>query len=400
MRVSLTSNAFGAGALVAGLCAFALGAGGAVAEPGVSKDKIRIGTYGPFTGPVSLYGHPVANGALAYYNEINAQGGIHGRKIEFVYEDGMCDPAKTRAAAKKLVFSDDVLMVHGGSCSGPAFAARSEFINGQVPMMIMTAVLDKISAPTEKYIFTTTQPAGQDGLTMVKFALSIPNLKSVAIVKNSDDWAEAHLQPIYEQLKKAGVKIAADVVLERNASDATTQVLQVANGKPDAVLLVAYPNESATFLRDAQKYGFESPVIGASSNMDMLAVAERAGGMAAVKNFYVSAYLRGPVDGPEMKQYADLFRKYFPDAKLQTLNFYGMSGAYAVVEALKKAGPEPTREKIVTALESLKNVPAGPAYCEVTFTKEQHQGCLKGHVWGIRDGKVVVIGESWRAKAN
>ena len=103
------------------------------AEPGITKDTIRIGMFGPLTGPVSMYGYPINNGAIAVYKHINDLGVIHGRKIEIAQEDGACDPVKTRAAVKKLIDNGDVFMVHGGSCSAAAYAARPEFIRAKVP---------------------------------------------------------------------------------------------------------------------------------------------------------------------------------------------------------------------------------------------------------------------------
>lgn len=365
------------------------------AEQGVTDTTIKIGTFGPLTGPVSLYGYPIINGAVAVYNAVNEKGGIHGRKIEMVYEDDGCDAAKARAAVKKLVFSSEVFAINGGTCSGAVAAARNEIISSEAPFMNMAAVLDSISSPVERNIFTTTQTASLDGQTMVSFVKSIPNIKTVAIVKNSDDWADAHLGTIYAGLKEAGISIVADVVLERNASDATTQVLQSQKGNPDAVILVTYPNESAVFMRDAKKYSLKGPFIGASAQMDMLAVAERAGGTEAVENYYVSSYLDEPVDSPKMKEYADLYVKYFPKDKLQTLSFYGMSGAYAVVNALEKAGPDLTRDSFIAALESINDGAAGPAFCKLSFSASNHQGCKLGHIWTLRDGNVVAIGQTW-----
>lgn len=369
----------------------------ASAESGVTADSIKIGAFGPLTGPVSLYGYPIINGAVAVFEDVNAQGGIHGRKIQMVYEDDGCDAAKARSAVKRLVFSHDVFAIHGGSCSGAIAAARDVIIESKAPYMVLTAVLDSITVPVAQNIFTTTQPASFDGATMARFALSIPGARKFAVVRNSDDWADAHLAPIYSALKAAGVELVSDVVLERNASDATTQVLASQKSGADVVVLVTYPNEAAVFLRDAKKYGFSVPFVGASSQTDMLAVAERAGGQDYVKTYYVSTYIADPIDADASKTYADLYRKYFPKDKLQTLSFYGMSGAYAIVEALKAAGPDLTREKFIKALEGLKDAPAGPAYCKITFSDKDHQGCKLGHVWAIRDGVVTPIGETWPA---
>ncbi|MBL4800238.1 MAG: ABC transporter substrate-binding protein [Oleispira sp.] len=367
----------------------------AFAETGVTDNTITIGFFGALTGPVSLYGYPVINGAVAVYEAVNKSGGIHGRKLQFVYEDSACDAAKARAAVKRLVFTRDVFAIHGGSCSGAVAAARDVIIDSKAPFMVLTTVLDSISTPVAKNIFTTTQPASYDGATMAKFIASNPNIKKVAIVANSDDWADAHLQAIRSTLKEASIEIVSDEILERNASDATTQVLKSQQADADAVLLVTYPNEAAVFLRDANKYGLKGPFVGASSQMDMLAVAERAGGVDYVSNYFVSSYLAYPAGADKSKEYADLYAEHFPDDKLQTLSYYGMSGAYAVVDALKAAGPNLTREKFIDALNLLSKSRAGPAHCEITFSENDHQGCKLGHVWAIRGGVVTSIGETW-----
>jgi branched-chain amino acid transport system substrate-binding protein len=393
MKARLLGRAMLACAVVSGSLALARTAW---AENGVTKDTIKIGTFGPLTGAVTIYGYPIINGAVAVYKKVNDEGGIHGRKLEIVYEDDGCDAAKTRAAVKKLIFSDDVFMIHGGNCSGPVFAAKDEFNENKVPFMAMASVLDKISDPLTPYVFTTTQPASRDGAAMLRFAKSIPGVKRVALVKHTDDWADAHVQSIIKGLKDAGLELVSDVALERNVTDATTQVLKIKDQSPDAIFFVTYPNESAVFLRDAKKYGLKGPFIGASSNMDMLAVAERAGGVDTISNVYVTSYLAGPPDSPDLAKEAAIYRQYFPNDKLQTLTFYGTSGAYAVVEALRRAGPDLTREKFVAALEGLKDVYAGPAFCKIAFSKTNHQGCLDGTAWAVRDGKVVAIGPTWK----
>lgn len=161
-------------------------------------------------------------------------------------------------------------------------------------------------------------------------------------------------------------------------------------------MLFLYPGESAVFLRDARKYGLSLPMVGGTVIMDMQDLADRAGGVEAVETLYTASFLRAPVDDPSVKQYADLYRKHFPNDKLQTLSFYGMSGAITIINALEKVGPDLTREKFVDALEATKKGDAGPAQCEVTFTKDSHQGCTEGTMWALKGGKIVNVGPSYR----
>jgi len=366
------------------------------AAPGVTDTTIKLGMFGPLTGAVSIYGYPINNGAIAIYKEVNEQGGINGRKIEIEHEDGACDPAKTRAAVKKLIHSEEVFAVHGGSCSAAVVAARDEFIENKVPLMVMAATLDSISSPPNRYIFTTTLPGSGDGRVMINFTKSIPSVKKVAIIKHANEWADAKAKEIYAQYKALGLDLAADVTLEAKANDATSQVLKIKEANPDATFFVLYPGESAVFLRDAQKYGLSGPFVGTTSVMDLVDLEKRAGSAAALKDVYVGAFLVGPIDSSEMKKYADIYKKHFPNDKVQSLSFYGMSGALTVVDALRRAGRDLTREKFVDALEATKDGDAGPGYCKVNFSKDRRQGCLDGTMWTLRDGKIVNVGPTYK----
>ena len=384
---------------IAGATLFALAAIAATAmaaEVGVTDTTIKIGMYGPLTGSTSVYGYPINNGAIALYREINAQGGIHGRKIEIVHEDDACDPAKARAAVKKLIFNDKVFMIHGGNCSAAVVATREEIIETKVPFMVMAATLDAISAPAAKYVFTTTLPSSGDGTVMLNFAKSIPGAKRIAVVRHANEWADAKWKKVQEGYKAAGLDLAVDVQLDPKATDATSAVLKIKGAKPDATLFLLYPGESAVFLRDAEKYQLKGPFIGTTSVQDIQDLAERAGSKTAVNDVYVVSFLRGPVGSKELTQYTDTYRKHFPSDKVQSVSFYGMSGAITVIEALKRAGRDLTREKFVAALEATKNGDAGPSYCQVNFAPDRRQGCLDGTIWTMRNGQIVNVGPTYK----
>jgi len=382
---------------MAGACLVAFAAAGPAmaAEVGVTDTTIKIGMFGPLTGPVSIYGYPINNGAVALYRQVNEQGGINGRKIEIIHEDGACDPAKTRAAVKKLIHSDKVFMVHGGNCSAAVVAARDEFIESQVPYMVMAATLDSISAPLNKYIFTTTLPGSGDSAVMLNFAKTIPGAKKMAVVRHANEWADAKFKKVEEGYKAAGLDMVVDVQLEAKATDATSAVLKIKAANPDVVFFLLYPGESAVFLRDAEKYGLKGPFVGTTSVMDLKDLAERAGSPTAVKDVYVTAFLKGPIGTPDLAKYTDVYRKQFPNDKVQSLSFYGMSGALTVIDALRRAGKDLTRDKFLAALESTKNGDAGPAYCQVNLAADRHQGCLDGTIWTLKDGQIVNVGTSF-----
>ena len=104
-----------------------IGAAAGAQEPGITDKAIKIGIFGPLSGPNMAYGFDVVNAAKMYYDKINKEGGIHGRKIEYVVEDDRCNANDLVAAVKKLVEQENVFMLNGGSCSAAVVAARRMF---------------------------------------------------------------------------------------------------------------------------------------------------------------------------------------------------------------------------------------------------------------------------------
>ena len=139
--------------------------------PGVTADTIRIGSFGPLTGPNYLFGKLVMNGAEIVYNEANKQGGINGRKIVLVREDDRCDPATAIAAVKKLIHQDQVFMINGGGCSNAAIAARPEIEQAKMPWVVFAAVADEVTTPTSPFIFSTALSASLESYAQLEFAL-------------------------------------------------------------------------------------------------------------------------------------------------------------------------------------------------------------------------------------
>jgi branched-chain amino acid transport system substrate-binding protein len=366
------------------------------AESGVTKDTIRIGMFGPITGSYAAH-RVVYDGAKAVYQEANDHGGIFGRKIEVVFEDDGCDISKGRAAVKRLISEDNVFLLHGGVCSPSTFAVRQEAEDNEVPLMVLASTMDKITQPVSHYVFTTTLTGSKSGETIGNFVRSVPNVHKVAIVRHPDDWAQVQVDGLLPVLKAAGITVVSTVEEERNAVDATTQVLNIKQAAPDLTIVMLYPAEMAVFLRDAHKYALKGPFVTPVVGMDMHEIEHRAGNLEAVANVYTASFLTGAPGDPSVQPYVDLFKAHYPNESVQALDFYGMSGAYAIVEALRRAGPDLTRAKFIAALESLKDFKAGPSACLITLSPTDHQGCSSGTMWTLVGDKIVNIGSSWKA---
>ncbi len=368
----------------------------AKAETGVTKDTIRIGMFGPITGSYAAH-RVVYDGAEAVYKDVNAHGGIYGRKIEAVFEDDGCDISKGRGAVKRLISQENVFLLHGGVCSPSTFAVRSEVIDEQVPLMVLASTMDKITAPVSPYVFTTTLTGSHSGETMAAFIKTVPNVHKVALVSHPDDWSVVQVQGLEPVLKAAGIAMVAKVSEERGAADATTQVLSIKEAKPDLTVVMLYPAEMAVFLRDARKYGLAGPFVTPVVGMDMHEIQQRAGSREAVADVYTASFLSGAPGDPAVQPYVDLLKTYYPNDSVQALDFYGMSGAYTIVEALRRAGPNLTRETFIKALDTIKDFRAGPSACTITLTAQNHQGCSSGTIWTLVGDTITNIGPSWKS---
>lgn len=366
------------------------------AEDGVTDATIKIGMYGPLTGAASLWGYPTQNGAIMIYRDANDKGGIHGRKIEVVQEDGACDAAKTVAAVKKLIHRDKVFLINAGICSGASMAAKPEMVASKVPHMLFAASMDAITAPANRYIFTVAPTGSYDGKSMADFAKSIPGAKKVAIVGHADEWAQSKIKPFLTVMNAAGIEVVANEVIDRNIADATPQILALKRKSPDVVAMFTYPPESAAIVRDANKYGLKASFIGNNGLIDLPALAERAGGFGAAQTTYAMSAIVGFMGTPELAPYENLYRKYYPNDRLKADNFYGTASAVVIVEALKRVGRDLTREKFIDVLHQMKDFDPGVAPCKVTFTPDNHQGCQVQTAWKLVGEKVVTVGSTWK----
>jgi len=262
--------------------------------PGVTGDTIKIGTFGPLTGPNYLFGKLVMNGAEIVYNEANKAGGIHGRKLVLVREDDRCDPATAIAAAKKLIHQEQVFMINGGGCSNAAIAARPEIEQGKLPWVVFAAVADEVTMPTSPYIFSTALAASLESYAQLDFALSHGG-KKVAIVSQRDAWGRSRYNPLQEAFKKKGMTPVADEEMTADANDGTPQVLRLRQAGADAVIMLLYPKPAAVFVRDAQKVGFKPkcmPRTVISMRSPSLAVTRMSNSLRACTNLNSSSGMK------------------------------------------------------------------------------------------------------------
>ncbi len=329
-------------------------------DPGVTPTTIKIGVFGPLSGPNMAYGFDVIKSAQMWYDKINKEGGVNGRTIELTIEDDRCTPDGVIAAVKKLVEQDQVFMLNGGSCSAAVLPAKEYVVRNKIPWLTLNASADGALYPPTGYIFGSTSISMHAaGGSVVDFSSTLLKAKKIGCINHDDAFGSWNHEAAAFVADDEKVDLIAQSI-EPTVADVTAPLLTILAAKPDVLVIMTYARPAALIVKRAYELGFDKPIIltqTGSANLDQL--VQNVGTKDAFKNFYVQDVMMDVVGGPKIKWVYDMYKQYYPDLAAQpdhpgAYMPYGVISAMAVVNALKAAGPELTREKVRLAMSTLK----------------------------------------------
>jgi branched-chain amino acid transport system substrate-binding protein len=373
----------------------ALGLTGAVSAQseqtqGITDTEIRIGAFGPFGGPVYLYGKLAMNGVDAVFDKVNEAGGVHGRRLVLVREDDDCKPEGAISAVKKLVYDLKVFAIIGGACSNATLAAVPELEQSGIPMVVNSAVADGISDPVKPNIFSTQITSAIESRSQIDYALA-RGAQRIAVVRMTDAWAATRYEPLVEYAKEKGVEFVANLELGVDANDATPQALRLRAANADAVIMILYPKPAAVLIRDSLKLGMDPHWVGQTAINDFKAFDSQVGIPGALRRFAtITATAYQPTD-PEMAEWAERLKRLFPNDELSTFNMNGIGSATVLVEALERAGRDLTRDKFLEAMGSIKDFEVEAYAGNITCNPPVSHQCNQSPGWLVLDDNGNVV---------
>jgi branched-chain amino acid transport system substrate-binding protein len=349
------------------------------ADPGVTDTEIHLGQFASYSGPASFWGIGQRDSAAIYFDEVNASGGVNGRKLRFTTDDDECKPAKVVSVVRRLVGAG-VFAIFGGNCSNVVPVGLPAAIQGQVPVVVPSASTDRVTNPFNHYVFRTgvlsdaLQPRG-----LVDIALNVLKAKRVAILNQSDEMGKGGSNFLLENLAKMGVKPVAHEQYNVGDTDFAAQIARLKEASPDVTFLYGLVKEPVIILRQAHELGFKTQWIGSTGTSApslMVAAGEGAVGLISTS---VTAVLPEGEGGPM----PELRRKYEArygkkPGKPGPEDVLGYHAAIVFVEGLKRAGRDLTREKFVAALESMKGFNTGFLPPQ-SFSPTDHEGTKQMH---------------------
>jgi branched-chain amino acid transport system substrate-binding protein len=353
------------------------------AETGVTNDKVIIGQAAVFTGPAAQLGIQMRNGIKAYVDHVNAAGGVHGRKVEFVTEDDFYEASKAPAASKKLIEEHRVFGLLGYVGTPTGVTHLPVITQAKVPLVGMFTGAEVLRVPFNRYVFHVRASYYDETEKIVEQVLSTGG-KSIAVFYQNDAYGQAGLKGVEIAMTKRGLKIAALGTVERNTIAVEAAVKSINAAQPDAVVMVSAYTSCAEFIRQMKKAGsatqfYNVSFVGSKALADALGKEGVGVAISQVVPFPWGTAI------PVVKEYQQLSKK----AGFTDYNFSALEGflvAKVFTEGLRRTGRDLTREKFIASLEKMEDVDLGGFF--VSYSPKSHTGSAFVDLTIIgRDGK-------------
>ncbi|HEY7397545.1 MAG TPA: ABC transporter substrate-binding protein [Gaiellaceae bacterium] len=331
------------------------------ATPGVTKTTITIGGTFPLTGPAALYS-VIPKAENAYFQYVNAHGGVNGRKIVFKYYDDQYNPANTVPLTKKLVQQDHVFAVYGALGTAPTLATRDYLNKAGVPQVLVATGDSYWGAQYKKYPWTIGYQPDYPGESRVYgqfIASKVPQAK-IGVLMQDDAYGENYYNGLVQGLGDAKSKIVDVEKYDATQTDVSQQVVKLKAAGANVFALFALPTQTIDALVVATKVGWKPTTFinNVSASPTFMGLAIKSG--ANVDNDISATYVYDVWNNPNTataKLYKSILSKYDKGADpLDANNIYGVSSAWTMVQALKGAGKNPTRASLMSALTHLNAV--------------------------------------------
>jgi branched-chain amino acid transport system substrate-binding protein len=348
-----------------------LGGLAAQAEVGVGPRSILIGQSAAFSGPSAELGREYRAGAHEVFDQVNAQGGIHGRQIVMVYRDDRYEPALARRNTERFIQRDKVFALFGYVGTPTVQAALPLIEQAKVPLIAPLTGAQLLRQPLNPLIFNIRASYHQEIEAMVRYLLRYGK-RSIAVVYQNDAYGRDGLQGARKALASRGLRPVLETTVERNSADTREAARRVALARPDAVLIVSSYGTTASFIPNLRQQGSEAQVmtvsfVGSNALARSLPPEHRHGvGISQVVPFPWNPRV------PVVRDYQNTIRRNRSDSRYGFSSLEGYIAATLLVRALQAAGPDLTRAGLIRSLEAMGPVDLG-GY-RASFSPQRRQG--------------------------
>ena len=333
-------------------------------DTGASDTEIKIGNIMPYSGPASAYG-VIGKTEEAYFKKINAEGGINGRKINFISYDDAYSPPKTVEQVRKLVESDEVLLVFNPLGTPPNSAIQKYLNQKKVPQLLVATGATKWNDPKNFPWTMGWQPNYQSETQIyAKYILkNYPNAK-IAVLYQNDDYGKDYLKGFKDGLGAKTSMIVVEDSYEVSEPTIDSHIVKLKASGADVFMNITTPKFAAQAIKKNAEVGWK-PVHFLNNVSASVGAVMKPAGFENGQDIISSAYLKDPTDAQwkddaGMKAWNEFLDKYYPEANRADASvMYGYTVAQGLVHVLKNCGDDLTRANVMKQAASIKDLALG-----------------------------------------
>jgi ABC-type branched-subunit amino acid transport system substrate-binding protein len=339
-------------------------------DPGVTDRRILLGQSAAFSGPAAQLGIQMHAGAKAYFDYVNRRGGVHGRQIEIVTADDKYEADLAEKNTRKLIEQDHVFALFGYVGTPTSNASLPLVLKEHVPFFAPFTGAMSLREPVKREVFNIRASYFDETEHLVDQLLRL-TIRNIAVFYQNDAYGKTGLEGVERALKKRGLSIVETATVERNSVDVAQAVAKLNAKKPDAIIQISAYASCAAFIKEMHKAGYTGQFYNVSF-VGSQALADVLGSEGP--GVVISQVVPFPWDqsNPVVAEY----HKVLKEAGIDKPNFSSLEGFIAAkvfVEGLRRAGPHPTRDKLIAALETINRSNFDIGF-DVKFTPLNHSG--------------------------
>jgi branched-chain amino acid transport system substrate-binding protein len=379
------------------------------ADPGITPTSVLLGGTAPLTGPAAAYAS-VSRGAKAYFDSVNAKGGVAKRKLEYKIVDDAYNPGQTVQAVRQLVEQDKVFAVFNTLGTEVNLSVR-DYLNGsKVPQLFAASGATTFGRDAATYPWTIGfQPSYQaEGWVLGQYLAKTKKQGKIAVLFQNDDYGKDLLGGLKRGLQRSGVKVTAAEPYEVTSPDVSSQIAKLKASGAGIFAIFATPKFAIQAFVFANRLGWRPSVINnaVSAASNIMLLASEGGKNRTVEGTVALNFLKDPADArwkkdPGMRSYRAIMARYAKGASVSDVyHVYGMAVAYETVSLFKRLGANPTRVGLLAKARTM-NDPSNPFLLpgiSVRTGKGDGFPIQQGQLQRWTKGKWVPFGAIWTSK--
>jgi branched-chain amino acid transport system substrate-binding protein len=364
----------------------------AAAERGVTDDEIIIGSHTALSGPAAIWGVSSTNAARLLFDEVNAKGGIHGRKIKFIVEDSQYQVPLAVKAMNKLANRDKVFAIHLALGTPHNNAVMRRQLAAGIPNLFPLTGAISMTKPHHRLKFQALSTYNQQTRAAVRYFHKNKGHKRICAFYQDTEYGQEIKDAVDQEIAALGLKLVAETKHKPTENEFVGAMTSLKKANCDLIVFGTIIQDTIIGYATARKLGITADIVGSQASNDNVVAAAKGG---ATEGYYVAGATRAMYEDTATPAQLAFMKKY----KARYGEYPGVGTLYAylptliLVEALEKAGRDLTVDKLVAALETVRDFDDGLGTPLHSFTETDHSGSDGVNLDIVRDGKLRAVSD-------